>query len=125
VPGEYHVTVRAFVKEDGKERKLDDEGKVRFLVYQDTAELAQQAANHKFLADLAAAGGGKAHRLDELPGFLRELQSQPLPQSRRPKTELWPDWRRSQTSAFLPGFMLAFVALLCLEWFLRRYWGLV
>jgi len=125
LPGEYHMTVRAFVKEDGKERKMDEEAKVRFLVYQDTAELARQAADHKFLADLAAAGGGKAHRLDELPGFLRDLQSQPLPQSRRPKTELWPDWRRSQTSAFLPAFLMAFVALLCLEWFLRRYWGLV
>lgn len=125
LPGEYHMTVRAFVKENGQEKKLDDEAKVRFLVYQDTAELARQSADHKFLADLAAAGGGKAHRLDELPRFLQDLKSQPLAQGRRPKTDLYPDWRQSQTTTFLPGFMLAFVALLCAEWFLRRYWGLV
>lgn len=121
LPGEYHMVVRAFVKDE----KLQDEAQVRFLVYQDTAELARQAADYKFLADLAVAGGGKGHRLDELPRFLQELQAQPLAQGRRPKTDLYPDWRRSQTTAFLPGFILAFVALLCFEWFLRRYWGLV
>ena len=53
------------------------------------------------------------------------------------KAKLWPDWRRHPPSraagdqfAALAGsgllfcFML-FVALLCLEWFLRRLWGLV
>jgi hypothetical protein len=125
LPGEYHMVVRAYVKEDGKERKLDDEAKVRFLVYQDTTELARQPADHVYLTKLASAGGGKAYRLEELPRFLQDLKSQPLPQSRRPKTELWPDWRRNQTSAFLPSFLLMFVGLVCGEWVLRRRWGLV
>jgi hypothetical protein len=104
---------------------MDDEAKVRFLVYQDTTELARQAADHVFLEKLAKAGGGKAYRMEELPRVLQELKKQPLVQGQRPKTELYPDWRRSQTTAFLPGYLLAFVGLLGLEWFLRRSWGLV
>ena len=51
--------------------------------------------------------------------------------------EIWPDWRRHPpsdalgdqlttlwNSTALPCF-LAFVTLLCTEWYLRRRWGLV
>ncbi|MBY0526467.1 MAG: glutamine amidotransferase [Gemmataceae bacterium] len=137
-PGEYKLTVRAYVKEDGKERKMDEEATVRFLVYQDTTELARQAADHTFLAKLASAGGGKAQRLEELPRFLQELKSQPLPQARRPKTELSPDWNRkpprgagvgTQLNALagsgMLGTFLLFVMLIGVEWLLRRLWGLV
>jgi uncharacterized membrane protein len=110
--------------------------KVRFVVYQDEAELARQAADHDFLAKLASAGGGRFHLAEDLKTFLRELTSQPLPQSKT-KAKLWPDWRRTapsrtvqeQMSALTASGILAcfllFVTLLCLEWFFRRYWGLV
>ena len=97
---------------------------VRFLVSQDNAEMARRAADHEFLRKLASTGGGRFHRADELARFLQELQTQPLPQG-GPKAELWPDWRRNSLSGFLVGFFLVFVALLSLEWFLRRRWGLV
>ncbi len=122
VPGEYHVEVRAFAA--GQTQPLEEKATARFLVYQDTTELQRQAADPSFLAKLAATGGGKAYRLEDLPRLLQEMRSQPLA-SAKPKTELWPDWRRTQTSGFLPAFFLAFVALLSVEWLLRRRWGLV
>ncbi len=97
----------------------------RFLVYQDTAELSRQAADHEFLARLAAAGGGTANRAEDLPSFLNKLRSQPLPQGARNKTEVWPDWKRNRMSGFLPLFFLFFVAVLGVEWYLRRSWGMV
>jgi len=122
LPGEYRVEVNAFAP--GQDAPLPDVARARFVVRQDTTELLLQAANPKFMATIAASGGGKAFRLEDLPRVLEELRTQPLA-SARPKTEYYPDWRRSQTSAFLPSFFLAFVSLLCLEWFLRRSWGLV
>jgi len=122
--GEYKVVVKgAGLDSDGK--PISGEASARFLVYQDTAELARQAADHEFMARLAAAGGGKTFRAEELPRFLQELRGQPLPQQARARTELYPDWRRNRLSLFLPGFLLLFVTLLGLEWFLRRSWGMV
>jgi hypothetical protein len=43
----------------------------------------------------------------------------------KPKTEYWPNWRSCTLSGFRVVFFLLFVALLCGEWFCRRYWGLV
>ena len=86
--------------------------------------MLRRAADHDFLNKLARAGGGEFHRAQELPDVLLNLQKQPLPQN-APKLELWPDWRRDNLSGFLVGFFLLFVAVLSLEWGLRRYWGLV
>ncbi len=122
VPGEYLMEVRAWEK--GQANPITDVAKARFLVYQDTAELARQAADHAFLAKVAGAGGGKAYRLEELPKFLQDLRNAPLPGGKA-QVKLYPDWRRGETPGFLPGFLVVFVGLLCLEWFLRRSWGLV
>jgi uncharacterized membrane protein len=125
LPGEYHIEVKAFAKEaNGQEKELDSKGQARFLVYQDTAELARQAADPAFLAKVAGSGGGKAFRLEELPRFLTDLRNQPLPTGKT-QVKLYPDWRHGDSNGFLPGFLLVFVLLLCLEWFLRRIWGLV
>jgi uncharacterized membrane protein len=122
--GEYRVIVHGEGKDtDGQ--PVSGETAARFLVYQDTAELSRQAADHEFLARLAAAGGGKASRSEELPRFLSELRNQPLPQAQRARTEVWPDWRRNRLSGFMPLFFLLFVAVLGLEWYLRRSWGMV
>jgi uncharacterized membrane protein len=135
VPGEYRIVVQGRGKDyDGS--AAGGEATARFLVYQDEVEMARQAADHEFLAKLANAGGGKAYRAEELTQFLQDLRTMPLPQS-RPRAKLWPDWRRGPASpaardqfAALAGsgiltcFVL-FVTLVCVEWFLRRYWGLV
>ena len=99
--------------------------------------MIRQAADHDFLMKLANAGGGKFHQAEELRQFLRELTSAPLPQGRM-KAKLWPDWRRTPPSKSSFGvqmgtlassgillIFLLFVMFLCLEWFFRRYWGLV
>jgi uncharacterized membrane protein len=124
-PGEYRLVVKGTARDaDGQE--VSGEASARFLVYQDDAEMSRRAADHEFLKRLAAAGGGKFHPGDEeeLARYLRELPSQPLA-GWRPKADLWPDWRRSGLSAFLPALLVVFVALVSLEWFLRRRWGLV
>jgi uncharacterized membrane protein len=123
-PGEYRVVVNGTGKDsDGP---VTGEASARFLVSQDDTELARRAADHEFLKRLAASGGGKFHRggEDELVQYLEELESLPLPGA-RPRANLWPDWRRSTLSGFLPLFLLAFAALAAGEWFLRRRWGLV
>jgi uncharacterized membrane protein len=135
-PGEYRIVARGSGKDiDGKE--VSGEKSARFLVYRDEAEMLRQAADHDFLTRLASAGGGKRYRAEELPRVLKELQGQPLPRH-RPRVERWPDWKkepppdssvRDQMAALSSsGVMVTFslfVAVLCLEWFLRRYWGLV
>lgn len=123
VPGEYRIVVTGNGKDaDGKE--IRGEAHARFVVYEDDAELIRRAADHDFLQNLAKVGGGKFHLASDLPSFLSKLGSQPLPQARQ-KVESWPDWRRNSVSGFLVALLLLFVAALCLEWFLRRAWGLV
>jgi uncharacterized membrane protein len=135
LPGEYRVVVRGRGKDmDGTE--ATGEASARFLIYQDDAEMVRQAADHDFLTKLAHAGGGRFAKAEDLSSFLEELRSMPLPQA-RPKAKLWPDWRRSPTtnsardqlvalsaSGTLACFVL-FLLVLCLEWLLRRTWGLV
>jgi uncharacterized membrane protein len=124
-PGEYRLVVDGKAKDtDGQ--TVSGQASARFLVYQDDAEMTRRAADHEFLKRLASAGGGKFHagNEEELARYLHELPSQPL-SGWRPKANLWPDWRRSSLSAFLPTFLIVFVGLVSLEWFLRRRWGLV
>jgi uncharacterized membrane protein len=122
-PGEYTLTVRGKGKDvDGSE--VAGEASARFIVYRDDTELLRQAADHDFLRKLATAGGGKFYRADELPKVLRELE-RTAPDAGRQKAVYWPDWRRPTLGGFLPGLFIAFVAVLGLEWGLRRYWGMV
>ncbi|HEV3448186.1 MAG TPA: glutamine amidotransferase [Gemmataceae bacterium] len=136
-PGEYQLVAHGSGKDaDGKPLDNLAPAKARFVIYQDDAEMTRQAADHDFLAKLASAGGGKFHQADELRSFLKELTSMPLPQGKQ-KARLWPDWRRHPASnsagdQFLAlagsGILLCFlffVLVLCLEWLLRRVWGLV
>jgi uncharacterized membrane protein len=136
-PGEYQIVVRGWGKDsDGTPLADLPPATAHFLVFQDDAEMARQGADHEFLEKLAAAGGGAFHQAIDLPMFLKELAAQPAPQT-RVKARLWPEWRRSPGSrsgraqlAALSGSgilfcFLLFVAFLCVEWFLRRIWGLV
>jgi uncharacterized membrane protein len=137
VPGEYELIARGSGKDtDGTPLQNLPPAKARIIIYQDTAELARQAADHAFLERLATAGGGKSFQADNFKQFLRDLGNQPLnPGATKPV--LWPDWRKSpssrtvgaQMSALLSsGILLCyalFVGCLCTEWLLRRLWGMV
>jgi uncharacterized membrane protein len=121
--GEYQIEVTGAGK-DAEGNATDGKATARFLIYEDDAEMKQRAANHEFLKALATTGGGEFHMAADLDQFLTKLEKQPLPGS-RPKANLWPDWRRSDSSSFLFTFFLLFVAVLSLEWLLRRRWGMV
>jgi hypothetical protein len=123
-PGEYRLVVQGKGKDvDGSE--ITGTAESRFLVYHNDTELARQAADHEFLTDLATEGGGQPHQAAELERILQDLPKRlPMP-SAAPTAQLRPDWRTNDLSGFLVGFFLLFVMLLCLEWFLRRSWGLV
>jgi hypothetical protein len=131
--GEYTVVVTAPMKgpdgkpvpgPDGKPQRY--RGTARFLAFPDVSdEMIRVAADHEFLSKLAAASGGKALRLEDLPGFVKELKAQPVSESLKPKPRYVPDWRRNHSGGFLPGWLVVFVTLLGCEWGLRRLWGLV
>ncbi len=127
VSGEYTVKVAATgtYKDGDAQKEVKGDATARFIAYPETTdEMLRTAADHDFLQKLANAGGGKFHRLDELPTFLRELKAQPI-EVQKPKPRYLPDWRRNNSKGFLPGWLVLFVTLLGVEWGLRRVWGMV
>jgi hypothetical protein len=124
VPGEYTVKLTATGKAaDGA--AVTGEATARFLAYPEASdEMLRTAADPDFLKAVAAAGGGTAHRVEDLPGFLRELAARPA-DAAKPKPRYLPDWRRNHSGGFLPGWLAAFALLLAAEWGLRRLWGMV
>jgi hypothetical protein len=124
VPGEYVVTVAAKGK-DGKGGEVKGEATARFFVSPETSEeMLRTAADFDFLQKLAAAGGGKALRIDDLPQFLKDLKGTPI-EILKPKPRYVPDWRRDKSKGFLPAWLVLFVLFVATEWGLRRLWGMV
>jgi uncharacterized membrane protein len=123
-PGEYTIVASGKGKDVDGNEVSGPPVTCRFIVYRDETELLRRAADHDFLRKLAAAGSGRFHRADELPKVLRELERS-APEAGRQKAVYWPDWRRASLGGFLPSLFIAFVAVLTLEWGLRRYWGMV
>jgi uncharacterized membrane protein len=136
LPGEYQLEAVAL---DTKNKVIPGKKAVtRFLVYDDDVELRRPAANPESLEKISRKSEGRQRPATEenLAEFLEELRNKPLPQA-TPKVDLWPDWKRNPpsrtlddqvetlvTSGILLSFVL-FVALVCLEWYLRRRWGMV
>ena len=129
-PGDYRIFVWGEAKEtDGSEIKGDAEA--WFDVYPEISdELADPAAKDSFLRELENTSRGTApdviRKADRLPSFIKEeFVDKPLRQTNiRPK--LHPDWRRHGDNRwFLPMLLVAFTAILGLEWGLRRVWGMV
>ena len=75
------------------------------------ARLANQTKNH----------GGRALRPTEVPELFDELIENP-PVT---KIEIPLKWRLGESFPDAAGFLIAFVAILTVEWFLRKKWGLV
>jgi uncharacterized membrane protein len=136
-PGEYLIEASGIGKDvDGRE--VRGTARARFLAYAQDLENLRPGADHDFLARLATAGGGKFHLAGEreLQLFLEEMTTQKVA-SGRPKADLWPDWRRNPSSDGVAdqvsalwgsGALVCFIVfctLICLEWLLRRRWGMV
>jgi uncharacterized membrane protein len=124
VPGEYLLTVHGKAKDPSSGEVIDGDASAHFIVYDEDIEMTRRAADHDFLKKLASAGGGDFHRVEELPAFLRRLQSENLARH-KPKLQLRPDWRTTGRSSFLMLFFVLFVTTLSVEWLLRRRWGMV
>lgn len=138
IPGEYRIMVEGEGIDDNKEA-VSGKDAARFMVVDEDRENQRPAADHDLLQKIASASGpgGKFSLAEErkLAQFLEELP--PLMDAGRASSSRWPDWRRNpasdalgdQTAALwqssaLPC-LLAFCTLLCVEWFLRRRWGMV
>jgi hypothetical protein len=136
LPGEYQMEA---VTLDKKNKVIPGKKAVaRFLVYDDDAEMRRPAANPEALEKIARKSEGRHKPASEenFAEFLEQLRKKPLPQAKA-KIELWPDWKRNPpsrtfddqlTTLWSSGLLLCFllfVSLVCLEWFLRRRWGMV
>jgi uncharacterized membrane protein len=114
-PGDYRIQVTAH---DGA-RELGS-AEARFLVPVQDIELDRPAAEPSLMAQLAemtATAGGQSLAPEELPNLLAKLAAQPpqLEEEVTASVTYWDKW----------PFLLLFVAMLGVEWFLRKRWGLV
>jgi len=111
-PGDYAVEVTA----TQKGAPLGS-ARARFLVFRQDLELDNAAADAATMQSLAAMTGGQSLAPEQLPDLIRRLaeETQRLEVQKETKKTFWDAWL----------FFLAVVALLGLEWFLRKRWGLV
>jgi hypothetical protein len=131
-PGEYFVSVTTPAKgPDGQPLTNPDgtqkvhRGTAKFIAVPDVSdEMLRVSADQDFMNHLAVPTGGKALRLEDLPGFLRELKAEALPDIGK-KPRYYPDWHRNRSKGFLPMWLVLFTLLLGAEWGLRRLWGMV
>jgi uncharacterized membrane protein len=96
------------------------EARSRFLVFEQDLELDNPAADLdglKSLAHLTADFGGRSLAGEELPDLLTELASHP------PELEIATEVRFTYWDTW--PVLLLFVALVSVEWYLRKKWGLV
>jgi uncharacterized membrane protein len=128
VPGEYRVVVWGRGKDASGEEIVGD-ARPRYVVFPEVSdELLQPAAWPDLLRDLENLANGTSvdgpRRADRLPNFLEEMKAHP-PKTAAPKPKAYPEWRRDKQTWFLPAMLVLFVAVLGLEWGLRRAWGMV
>lgn len=114
-PGDYVVHVAA---QEGDVQLGTAEA--RFLVPQQDLELDRPASDPELLAQLSqrtSETGGAPLAPEQLPALLADLASQPpvVKKEVLAKITYWDTW----------PFLLLFVALLTVEWYLRKRWGLV
>ena len=88
----------------------------RFLVQDRNLELDNPVAYPKLLSDISALTGGRSVPPERLGALLEELiqQSNELVEKRETKRTLFDTWY----------LLSAFILLMAVEWFLRKYWGM-
>jgi hypothetical protein len=110
-PGEYRVSVVA--SKDGKEIGRDS---ARFVVYEDDRELANPAADHMLLRQIADASGGQSIPPEQLAKYLKSLEGKIATESySQTEKRIWDNW----------PFLLLFATLLTVEWWIRKRHGWV
>jgi hypothetical protein len=129
VPGEYRVIAWGEATDAGGEKIVGD-ATARYVVYPDISdEMLRPAANPEFLLALQNTANGTAQdvveRADHFSEFLKDKLLPNPPKLSAPKPKPYPDWRRDKQKWFLPLVLILFVAVLGLEWGLRRAWGMV
>lgn len=127
-PGEYKVVVWGRGK-DAAGEEITGDARPRYVVFPEVSdEMLQPAADPALLVLLENTANGTAldvaRRADRLPNFLEEMKAHP-PKTSSPKPKPYPEWRRDKQKWFLPAMLALFVAVLGLEWGLRRAWGMV
>lgn len=115
VDGDYTIEVTA--EQNGQSL---GSGKARFLIFKQDLEMDNAAADPTLLASLAKMTerfGGQSLAPEELPALLERIAKQPteVDVKTQVKHVPWNTW----------PFFLALVGLLCVEWALRKRWGLV
>jgi uncharacterized membrane protein len=127
-PGDYRVTAWGEGTDANGEKVVGD-ASARFVVYPDISdEMLRPAAQPEFLLALENTANGSSldvvKRVDRLPESLEKMKANP-PTISTAKAKPYPDWRRDKQKWFLPMMLILFVAVLGLEWGLRRAWGMV
>jgi hypothetical protein len=112
LPGDYAIEVK--VKQNGQDH---GSARARFVVFQQDLELDNASADSDTMASLAAITGGQSLAPEELPDLIKRLseQTSKFEIQQETKSTFWDTW----------PFFLTLVALLTVEWFLRKRWGLV
>lgn len=114
-PGDYSIAISAT-----KDGAALGEAKARFVIFEQDLELENAAARPELMASLAkltAASGGEAIAPEQLPALLKRIKEQKRDREVATETKYTP-WDS-------PPFFLIVVALLCVEWYLRKRWGWV
>ena len=79
---------------------MGGDASARFLVYEAEVEMAEWAADEKFLQKLADEGRGEFRRGSKLAAFLEQLPLPPAAKT-KPRVDLAPDWTSASWSPFL------------------------
>ena len=108
--GDYLIQVEVKHNDEAKEATA------RFLVQDRNLELDNPVAYPKLLTDISTITGGRSVPPEQLGALIEELikQSNELVEKRETKRTLFDTWT----------LLLAFISVLTVEWFLRKYWGL-
>ena len=112
-PGDWKLVVKA--TRPGDAGPL--ERSARFTVFRQDMELANPRANPLLMRQLAEATGGGVRLPEELPDIFDEIRNTPAP------FETLEQWSYTPWDKW--PMLLAMAGCLCVEWVLRKRWGLV